>query len=263
MVFLRTFLRLVVFVVALICFFLTTLPFLPWLKNDARKIRPLLVRISVFYTALMARILGMKVTLAGDTTDLLAPHPKLIVANHLSYLDVLAFSLHFHSSFVTSLDVKNTIFLGEIVTAAGCLFVDRKDRRNLGVEVAELTDALRDGLNVAIFPEATSTNGDEVIRFRRPLFNAALQANVPVLPLAINYISVNGAPVSIGNRDLVCWYGDMDFFPHFMKLFGGTGLEVELHVGKSLPPEGDMTSLAEAAHIRVVEHFRSLSAAQV
>jgi 1-acyl-sn-glycerol-3-phosphate acyltransferase len=218
------------------------------------------VRIAVFYTSVLARILGLKVTLAGEAAALLASHPKLIVANHLSYLDVLAFSMHFRSSFVTSLEVKNTVFLGEIVTAAGCLFVDRKDRRNLGTEVTELTEAMQDGLNVAIFPEATSTNGDEVIRFRRPLFSAALQANVPIVPVSINYLSVNGEPVSSQNRDLVCWYGDMDFFPHFMKLFGGKGVEVELRVGRPLSPEGDPQSLAEAAHARVVEHFKPLSA---
>jgi lyso-ornithine lipid O-acyltransferase len=260
MVFVRTFLRLGVFLIALVFFFISCLPFLPWLKRDARKVRPLLVRVAVFYTSVLAHILGMKVTLAGETGALLTEQPKLIVANHLSYLDVLAFSLHFRSSFVTSLEVKHTVFLGEIVTAAGCLFVDRKDRRNLGTEVAELTEAMLDGLNVAIFPEATSTNGDEVIRFRRPLFNAALQAKVPVVPLTINYLSVDGEPVSARNRDLVCWYGDMDFFPHFIKLFGGKGIEVQLTVGEPLAPEGDMQSLSEAAHARVVENFRPLSA---
>lgn len=256
---LRSGLRLVGFVVTLMCFFLTSLPFLPWLKEDARKVRALLVRSAVFYTSVLARILGLRVTVVGEVEALLAPHPKLIVSNHLSYLDVLAFSLKFRSSFVTSLEVKNSVLLGEIVTAAGCLFVDRKDRRNLGLEVAELSDALRDGLNVAIFPEATSTNGDSVIRFRRPLFNAALQANVPIVPVSVNYVLVDGQPVGGHNRDLVCWYGDMDFLPHFLKVTRLKGVDVELRVGKPLAPEGDIQSLADAAYERVVETFTPLS----
>jgi 1-acyl-sn-glycerol-3-phosphate acyltransferase len=84
--------------------------------------------------------------------------------------------------------MKNTFFLGQICKFASCLFVERRSRGNLDQEIKEITDALNYGHNVLIFPEGTSTNGDEVLRFKRPLFNAAIFSSKKVLPATLNYL---------------------------------------------------------------------------
>jgi len=160
---------------------------------------------------------------------------------------------------VTSREIQRTPFLGTLVTAAGCLFVDRQDKRRLGQEVQELADALTDGMHVVVFPEATSTNGDAVLRFRRPLFHAAAAADVPVLPLTLNYTTVDGTSVGPQNRDLICWYGDMGFAPHFLALLGLRGVCAELVVGSPLTAGGDVADLAGSAEQAVRSRFIPLS----
>jgi 1-acyl-sn-glycerol-3-phosphate acyltransferase len=191
-------------------------------------------------------VLGVKVNPIGlENRD--AQANALLVGNHLSYLDVLVLSSQLPVGFVTSVEIRETPVLGKMCEVAGCLFVERRNRSNLRGEVAELSEGLKAGLNVAIFPEATSTNGAQILRFRRPLYLAAVEAKVPVVPFCLNYRSIGGQGVNVVNRDCVFWYGDMDFAPHLWALTGSGGVKVDLHFLKPLAISGveDPTELAE------------------
>lgn len=244
------------------CFFLTTLPLFPLFLLAPSFTRKILVELVSLYSWIFLAVLRIKVKFKDDY--LLSPDQNfLIVSNHLSYLDVLILSSRFPSCFVTSKEVKATPFLGQIVSLAGCLFVDRKDKRNLRGEINELRDALNYGLNVTVFPEATSTNGDGVLRFRRPLFESSLATGKPILPLTINYQTISHKDVSYKNRDLVCWYGDMDFFPHFMKVLEQKEITVEVIVAEAFKPEIiPAIELALRSHQIVSHSFKSLNSTE-
>ena len=149
-----------------------------------------------------------------DEHNYLLKDNALLVCNHMSYLDILVLSSIYPSCYVTSLEMKHTPVLGQLCDLGGCVYVDRKTKKNLGKEIGEITQALSKGLNVCFFPEATSHNGEELLRFRKPLFNAARYAHKKILPVSLNYLEIDGEAFSIKNRDKVCWYGDMDFLPH-------------------------------------------------
>lgn len=171
----------------------------------------------------------------------------LLVGNHLSYTDVLVIAANAPSCFVTSTEVRDAPGLGLICRMAGCLFVDRKNRRNLSNEVGELQEGLEKGLKVAIFPEATSTNGEQILRFRKPLYYSATRCSAPVIPFVLNYRTVNGDPISLKTRDSVFWYGDMDFIPHLLRLVRSGGVEVDIQFLPALKvtPESDAGVIAE------------------
>lgn len=255
----RAFGKSVAFIFCLSCFFLTTLPLWPWLQRDALRVRPWLVRQVSFYARLMMRVLGLKVRVTGRCDLWEARGGQLIVANHMSYVDVLLMASTRPACFVTSRDMQETLGLGQIVSLAGCLFVERRKRSQLAQEVVELTQALRDGLDVVVFPEGTSTNGEGVLRFKRPLFAAAIHSGAPVLPVTINYLSANRQPVDELTRDSLCWYGDMTFLGHFLALARLREAEFELHVGDALTEQPDVTLLSESAHHSVRRHFRPLT----
>jgi lyso-ornithine lipid O-acyltransferase len=186
----------------------------------------------------------------------------LFVGNHLTYMDVLAISSQISSCFVTSREIKETPLLGQICMMAGCLFVERRNKQNILNEISEIREGLQVGLHVAIFPEATSTNGEKILRFRRPLFKAAIDSGRPVIPFCINYRKVGGEPISLKNRDKVFWYGDMDFAPHLWALGGSGGVQVDLHFMKPILPDlkMDVTVLTEDAQKAVESVFRSVLA---
>jgi len=185
----------------------------------------------------------------------------LYVSNHLSYVDVLVIHGHFPACFVTSKEVQRTPVLGQVCTLAGCLFVDRKNKANLLGEIAQITEGLQEGLSVAIFPEATSTNGEQILRFRRPLFMAAIAAGKPVLPLCLNYRVVGTTPIHRGTRDQVFWYGDMNFVTHLWALTGSGGVEVDLHrLAPVWPVQGEEPGpLSERSQMVVESKFQPVT----
>lgn len=178
-------------------------------------------------------ILGVEVQTKGQKNK---KTNHLIVANHLSYLDILVHSSQSPSCFVTSMEIKETPVLGQICSLAACLFVERRNKENLRKEISELTESLEAGIDVTIFPEATSTNGEQLLRFRRPLFAAAIFADKPVQPICLNYFTPDMNRLTLKNRDDVCWYGDMDFVPHLWRLVGHRNLIAELNYLEELAP---------------------------
>ena len=198
-------------------------------------------------------VLGVKVTARGQE-NLTGLKGGLFVGNHLTYIDVLAISSQIPSCFVTSKEIKEAPLLGQICTMAGCLFVERRNKSNIRKEISELREGLQHGLKVTIFPEATSTNGEAILRFRKPLFLSAIDGGVPVYPFCLNYRTINKAPITFENRDQVFWYGDMDFAPSLWSLANSGGVLVDLHFLKPISTtlEDDPSELSERAQ-RAVE----------
>jgi 1-acyl-sn-glycerol-3-phosphate acyltransferase len=176
----------------------------------------------------------------------------LLAGNHVSYMDVIVIASSLKTCFVTSVEIKETPGLGHLCMMAGCLFVERRSRSTLHKEIGELQEGLERDLTVTIFPEATSTNAEGILRFRRPLFLSAVQGQKPVIPICINYRMIGNEPLSLKNRDSICWYGDMDFLPHLWKLCGLGRLEADLHFltpikVKNSDDAGNIAALAQAA----------------
>jgi len=182
----------------------------------------------------------------------------LYVGNHLTYMDMLAISSIVPACFVTSHEIKEAPLLGQVCQMAGCLFVERRNKLNIHNEISEIREGLQVGLNVAIFPEATSTNGEQILRFRRPLFIAAIDSGRPVIPFCLNYQKVGGEPITIRTRDMIFWYGDMAFAPHIWALASSGGVEVDLHFLKPIATylEMDATALAEQSQRAVEAVFK-------
>jgi 1-acyl-sn-glycerol-3-phosphate acyltransferase len=101
----------------------------------------------------------------------------------------------------------------------GSLFVERRSKTKLLEEIERIAGVLRNGYSITLFPEGTSSNGERVLPFKGALFSTAEKANVNVLPVCIQYKMINGKPFSPENRDAVCYYGDIMFFPHLCNLF--------------------------------------------
>ena len=247
--------RLSLFGSTVMAYFITALPFYFFLRPFPFGTRKVLNRLLKFYSKIGCLILAINPNHKVEGIE--TKNNFLIVANHLSYTDVLAICSKLPACFVTSVEIRDTPFLGHICKLGGCLFVERRSRQNLSKEIKEITDALSNGLNVCIFPEATSTNGAEVLRFKRPLFKAAIESGKQVLPLTLNYKKIGKEDVNIFNRDKVCWYGEMTFFPHLWGLLASGKINVDIDSSGPIKthPEQDMTDLSLEAHSQVSSKF--------
>ena len=140
----------------------------------------------------------------------------LIVSNHLSYLDIVIASAATPCSFVAKQEIREWPVFGTLAQLGGTIFLDRESRASAWEAADRMTERLEAGVSMLFFPEGTSTDGGEVIRFHSTLFESAIETGLAVTPTAIFY-----EPRSPGvlERD-VCWFGDESFLPHLLQVLG-------------------------------------------
>jgi 1-acyl-sn-glycerol-3-phosphate acyltransferase len=187
--------------------------------------------------------------------------PYFIVSNHQSYLDVIIIASVFPTIFVAKKDVQSWPILGWLASLGGTLFIDRKAFRGTVQSISLIEKALRKRINVLVFPEGTSNNGELIFPFKSSLFNAALATQCNVLPLSLNYKMINNSPVVRSNRDIVCWYGDMTFTDHFWNVLNVRSVEVllDIHHQISIGEKQSAKDISQTAYDVVNAGFHNVA----
>jgi lyso-ornithine lipid O-acyltransferase len=251
---LRGRIKFIAFTVIVSFFLLLTLPFYPLQEKYPYKTKKCLAWLLHFFAKILRKILNLKVHFEEPSRGKRQLKGEMIVANHLSYLDIICISSLYPVCFVTSVEVKNSFFLGHLAKLSGCLFVERRKRSGLDKEIGEISEVLKHGINVCVFPEATSTNGETVQSFKRPLFKASILSNKRVTPLTLNYLKINEERVTADNRDQLFWYGTMTFLAHLKDVLSLKKIVVRMEMDFSLW-HPDYQELAELSHSRVKNHY--------
>lgn len=153
----------------------------------------------------MLAIMGVELVLRGTSPG---HGPVLLVANHISWLDILVMDAAQPARFVSKADVKSWPLLGSLVTGAGTLFIERESRRDAMRVVHQMADSLRAGDILAVFPEGTTGDGQTLLPFHANLIQAAISANAPVLPVALSFVDGHtgqrsDAPLFIGDTTML------------------------------------------------------------
>ena len=123
--------------------------------------------------------------------------PVLVVANHISWLDILVLHAARHCRFVSKSDVKHWPLIGALATGSGTLFIERASRRDAMRVVHHMADALRAGEVVAVFPEGTTSDGIHLLPFHANLIQAAISADAPVVPVALRFVDTLSGQLSL------------------------------------------------------------------
>ncbi|MDR3740747.1 MAG: lysophospholipid acyltransferase family protein [Terracidiphilus sp.] len=168
------------------------------------------------------RSLGIHSEVVGDP-----PQSGVVVANHLSYLDVVILSSAMPCFFVAKAEIDKWPFFGWAARIGGTLFIDRSSLASATKVAAVIAERLALPVPVLFFPEGTSTDGSEVLRFHSRLFEPPVQAGAPITTATLRYLLLDGSD----ERDL-CWFGDDAFLPHLWKALGTKGFTAEVRFGE-------------------------------
>jgi 1-acyl-sn-glycerol-3-phosphate acyltransferase len=199
------------------------------------------------------RILGVA-RIAGDRPP---SGVFMLVSNHLSYLDIVVYAAETGATFVAKDEVGRWPIVGFLTKRVGTLLVDRSSPRDTARVVGLIRDRLEAGTRVVAFPEATSSDGRSVLPFRTPLFAAAIRSGCPVVCGALRYEVPEGAPPV---SESVCWWGEMTFPGHVIRLLGISSIRAKLSYGTLVQSHDERRTLAQQAHRRVVELHDELAA---
>jgi 1-acyl-sn-glycerol-3-phosphate acyltransferase len=187
----------------------------------------------------MARVLGMRIEIAGTP-----PRPPfLLVANHLSYADVLLLGAAAGGAFVAKREIAGWPVLGHLCRLVGTVFVDREAKRDLVRASSEMEAALAAGIGVVLFPEGGISGREELQPFRPPLLQGAVATGRPVCWAVISYDTPPGAPPA---SEAVVWSGPLA--PHVLRLLALPGFRARVTFGAAPVHEPDRKRLATRLH---------------
>jgi 1-acyl-sn-glycerol-3-phosphate acyltransferase len=215
----------------------------PLMPIVGRRGRARLVRW--FFRAIL-RAFGIRLTVFG-APNLNSGRGALVINNHISWLDIVAVMAAQPMRAQAKVEVRTWPVLGRLASAAGTVYVDRERLRLLPGAVAELASVLRAGSMVNVTPEGTSWCGLARGPFHTAPFQAAIDADVAVLPIALRFRMSDGrettAPAFIGDETLIT---------SLRRVARLRGLVMEMHVLREIPAgvtsdRRTLATLAEAA----------------
>lgn len=250
---LRGVLRFIIFVFIILTFLAWSFVCHLFIRDAERRLK-IFSSNGNFFAQLIVKTFGVDLKVINKPTH---DRPFLLVSNHMGFVDIVILFSQFPMLFVTSKEMKETPFLGLLTEMGGCIYVERRSRSRIKEELGTIADALKSGFRVALYPEATSTNGEQVLPFKKTLLMAAGQAGVPIQPAVINFREVNGEGFTKKWRDHLCWYGDISFVTSLWKALTLKSVTAELEFLPEIhaTPEDDRSEIAARAHDMIASKF--------
>lgn len=132
----------------------------------------------------MLEIMGITIRVQGTPP---AEGPALLICNHLSWLDITSLHAARHVRFVSKSGVKGWPLIGTLSNGSGTLYIERERRRDALRVVHQMTEALRNGDLIGVFPEGTTSDGRGLLPFHANLLQAAITSGAPVVPAALRF----------------------------------------------------------------------------
>lgn len=200
----------------------------------------------------LLEILNIRVTVSGPI-----PHKRsLLVANHVSWLDIPVIASITHSAFLSKYSIRKWPVIGWLAASAGTVFIRRGqgEAQQVATAIGQRLDGDR---QLAIFPEGTTTDGTEVKRFFPRLFATAIETGTNVIPVTLYY-------TADGKQDTLAPYThNQNFITNIFGLLGRESSDVHVVLGTPVSPEGkNRKTLSEETRQAIVANLERMKTAQ-
>jgi lyso-ornithine lipid O-acyltransferase len=186
-------------------------------------------------------VLGIELTRRG-----LPPNEGVLVCNHLSYVDIVVLGAARKQIFLSKREVKSWPIIGALSQCAGTLYVNRERRGDVAKLQNAFAEVIDAGLPITLFPEGTSSDGSKVMPFYSSLLEPAVRGAWAVTPSWLGYRLDEGSVA-----DEVCYWRDMTFLPHFLKLLSKKRIYATVVFGQPVSYMRDRKELAARLHREV------------
>jgi lyso-ornithine lipid O-acyltransferase len=194
------------------------------------------------WSAALMRIFGLRAVRVGTPLH----DPVLFVANHTSWIDIELLHSQRAACFVAKAEIAHWPLVGWLAASGGTIFHRRGSNHSLAAVMQAMVERLRSGRSVAVFPEG-GTGHDGVLKvFHARIFQTALDAGVPVQPVALRFVRDGRRVIDVGFRD-----GE-NFMGNLWRMLGEPPLEAEVHFLAPVPAMPDARRrMAELARERI------------
>ena len=210
------------------------------------------------YHRLFCALAGVRIRQVGRRTT---EAPVLILANHVSWLDICVITALGPVVFVAKSEVATWPVFGWLSKLQRTIFINRQARHQTGAATREIGDRMLSGDAVVLFAEGTSSDGIRILPFRSALIGAVHHAlgesahhtQIMVQPMSLAYVRFGGLPVGRALRGKVAWYGDIDLIPHFIGVLAAGAIDITVTWGeaKAYDMSADRKAIARDAEAAV------------
>jgi 1-acyl-sn-glycerol-3-phosphate acyltransferase len=223
----------------MLCAFILT-----WNRNAVMKNgrEPFAHRMIRWWSTALMRIFGLRSVRFGQPLR----DAALFVANHTSWIDIELLHSQRAACFVAKAEIANWPLVGWLAASGGTIFHRRGSNHSLAAVMQVMVDRLRQGRSVAVFPEGGTGHNGVLKVFHARIFQAALDAEVPVQPVALRFARDGKRIVDAGFRE------HENFLQNFLRMLGGPSMDAEVHFLEPVPMNADgRRRMAELARERI------------
>ena len=212
---------------------------------------PFAHRMINWWSRMLMRIFGLRSVLIGKPL----PDPVLFVANHTSWIDIELLHSQRAACFVAKAEIAGWPLVGWLAANGGTIFHRRGNNHSLAAVMAVMVERLRAGRSVAVFPEGGSGYNGVLRVFHARIFQAALEADVPVQPVALRFARDGRRVIDAGFRE------HESFLANFLRLLGEPPMDAEVHFLATVPASAEgRRRMAEQSRERIAAALADRSA---
>jgi len=219
-------------------------------------------KIPVFFAQTVCALLGLRVRF--EYRDL-GPKPRMIVANHVSWSDILVLASRETPCFVAKSEVAGWPLLGAFARVQDTIFVRRESRADIPRVNAAMARRMVAGEDVLLFGEGTSSDGAGVLSFKPSHFAAARDtlkhfpsiSRITIQPAAIIYTHARGKLLNAAGRRALAWFGDAELAPHIWLMLKNAPVDCVVRFGE--PISFDSESDRKTVAVQTEHQVRSMS----
>lgn len=216
---------------------LTSALVFPWLNLERRG------RIRRRWSRHLLAILGLELRVTGATLI----ERGLLVANHVSWVDIFVINALTPAAFISKAEVRQWPLIGWLSAVNETVFLRRGSRGHARIINEEIARCMQAGRHVALFPEGTTTDGSHVLHFHAALLQPAILTGHPIQPLALRYRTPDGAFTRAAAYD-----GDLSLGECMRSIIATPGMVVEMSLMGAIETTGQhRRDIARTAHAAI------------
>lgn len=206
-------------------------------------------RLNAIWSGQMLRLLGIRLETEVHEADI---RHGLLVCNHISFVDIFLINALMPSRFVAKQDIAHWPLIGWLCRHGETIFIERGSRQAVQRTREHMQQALAQGKRVVVFPEGTTTAGDQVLPFHGALLQSAIDANAELHVLTISYHGGDGS-----RSEAPAYYGDVSMLACLRSMLAAREIRARIGLATTcLPPHADRRHLAHRAHQAITAHLR-------
>jgi 1-acyl-sn-glycerol-3-phosphate acyltransferase len=197
------------------------------------------------WSSLLLKIFKINLVVNNDLKKILYKKNYLIVSNHISWIDIFVINSACPVAFVAKQSISKWPILSWLVKASETIFIDRKRISKIKETTKEVENFLKNKGSICIFPEGTSSDGSQLLNFKSNLLQTAINKNISVLPIAIQYFHNQkfcSAPA---------YYADLSLLDSIINLIKFNNIEAKLTILTEIESISDRKVLAKTAYEKI------------